>query len=154
MVAAVAAVRGGDGALEARFVAVGERDDLPMRPNVDVRVAGRITSVEGSSFTVETLAGAEKMFSVDGSTVFRSRDGSVEGIEDLQPGMRAIVAPGQEPSDGAWLAPPANSRTRRAGRIAGGSLRVLPPRLAENGPAEDGRIVAVSRPVWVFCRLG
>ena len=103
MIAAVAAVRGGDGVLEARFAAVGERDDLPVRPNVDVRVAGRITSVEGSSFAVETLAGAEKMFSVDGSTVFRSRDGSVEGIEDLRPGMRAIVA-AEDLGNGEWRA--------------------------------------------------
>jgi hypothetical protein len=61
MVAAVAAVRGGDGALEARFVAVGERDDLPGRPNVDVRVAAL---PRGRQFLHGgNLAGAEKMFS-------------------------------------------------------------------------------------------
>jgi hypothetical protein len=35
--------------------------------------------------------------------VFRSRDGSVDGIEDLQPGQRAIVA-ARQVAEGEWMA--------------------------------------------------
>jgi hypothetical protein len=84
-------------------VVAGRREDLPGGGEVDVRVAGRIVSVEGDSLTVLTLAGAEKTFSVDGSTVFRSRDGSVAGIDDLQPGQRAVVA-ARQVAEGEWMA--------------------------------------------------
>jgi hypothetical protein len=103
MVAAVTADRADDGALEALAVVAGRREDLPGGVDVDVRVAGRIVSVEGDSLTILTLAGAEKTFSVDGSTVFRSRDGTVDGIEDLQPGQRAIVA-ARQVAEGEWMA--------------------------------------------------
>ena len=91
MVALVGAAEGDAGMLLALFVAAGEREDIPGGHDVDVRAGGRITSVGGNSFSLETLGGEAMTFSVDGSTVFRSRDGSVDGIEDLQPGMRAIV---------------------------------------------------------------
>jgi len=103
MVAAVTADRADGGALQALAVVAGWREDLPGGGDVDLRVAGRIVSVEGDSLTILTLAGAEKTFSVDGSTVFRSRDGSVDGIEDLQPGQRAIIA-ARQVAEGEWMA--------------------------------------------------
>lgn len=91
MVALVGAVEGDDGALLALVVAAGDRDDLPGGRGVDVRAAGRITSVGDNTFTLENLSGETMTFAVDGSTVFRSRDGSVHGIGDLVPGMRAVI---------------------------------------------------------------
>jgi hypothetical protein len=103
MVAAVWAVREEDGDLAALLVAAGDREDLPGGHRVDLRVAGRITSVGSDSFTLEMLGGASKTFSVDGSTVFRSRGEEIDGIEDLEPGMRAVVG-AQDLGDGGLTA--------------------------------------------------
>ena len=87
MIALVGAVEREEGSLMAVFVAAA---DFPDRP-VDVRVGGQIISLGERSFTIETRGGDLMAFSVDGSTRYRSRDGSVEGFDDLQVGMIAIV---------------------------------------------------------------
>ena len=86
-IALVGAVAKEEGSLMAILVAVA---DLPDR-RVDVRVGGRVVSLGERSFTVETRGGDLRTFSVDGSTKYRSRDGSVEGFNDLQVGMITIV---------------------------------------------------------------
>ncbi|MEE8567620.1 MAG: DUF5666 domain-containing protein [Anaerolineales bacterium] len=87
MIALVGAVEKEEGSLMAIFVAAA---DFPDRP-VDVRVGGQIIYLGERSFTIETRGGDRMTFSVDGSTRYRSRDGSVEGFDDLQVGMIAIV---------------------------------------------------------------
>ena len=92
MHAAVAAVRRDDGWF-AVHVAVGEPKD---RPAVDVRAAGEILSVGSSIFTLHTRDDRTLVFQVNDETQFRSRDGSVNGFDDLEAGMRAIVAADEE----------------------------------------------------------
>ena len=87
MIALVGAVEKEEGTLMAIFVAAA---DIPDRP-VDVRVGGQIISLGERSFTIETRGGDRMTFSVDGSTKYKLRDGSVEGFDDLQVGMLAIV---------------------------------------------------------------
>ena len=87
MMARVGAVEKEEGSLMAIFVAAA---DFPDRP-VDVRVGCQIIYLGERSFTIETRGGDRMTFSVDGSTRYRSRDGSVEGFDDLQVGMIAIV---------------------------------------------------------------
>jgi len=87
MIALVGAVEKEEGSLMAIFVAVA---DFPDRP-VDVRVGGQIIYLGERSFTIDTRGGDRMTFSVDGSTRYRSNDGSVEGFDDLQVGMIAIV---------------------------------------------------------------
>ncbi len=69
------------------------------------RAAGTVTAVdlEGSSFVLETLSGAINTYQVGGDTRFESRDGSVQTLKDLQPGMKALVLSTQ-PEGGAALA--------------------------------------------------
>jgi hypothetical protein len=85
--ALVGAVEKEEGSRMAIFVAAA---DFPGRP-VDVRVGGQIINLGEPSFTIETRGGDRIAFSVDDSTRYRSRDGSVEGFDDLQLGMIAIV---------------------------------------------------------------
>jgi hypothetical protein len=88
MHAAVLAVRRDTGWF-ALHVAVGEPKD---RPAADVRAAGEILSVGSSIFTLHTRDGRTLVFQVTDTTRFKSRDGSVDGLEDLEAGMLAIVA--------------------------------------------------------------
>ncbi|MEW6568780.1 MAG: DUF5666 domain-containing protein [Chloroflexota bacterium] len=88
MLAVVVYVEREDGTLEALAVGAGNPED---RPQVDVRAAGRIRAVGSDTFSLETRSGETLTFTVDGSTVFRSRDGSVNGLEDLKEGMLAVV---------------------------------------------------------------
>ncbi len=88
MRAVVVFVEREDGTLEALAVGAGEPED---RRQVDVRAAGRIRDVGSGSFSLETRSGETLTFTVDGSTVFRSRDGSLSGLEDLKVGMLAVV---------------------------------------------------------------
>jgi hypothetical protein len=84
MQAAVGAIELEDDSLVALFV-------LVRRPLV--RHAGTVVSVDVSSdtFTLDTRQGEQLTFQVDKNTRFRSKDGLVEGLEDLQPGMVALV---------------------------------------------------------------
>ena len=82
---------GDDGRLEAIAVAAGNPQDRPGNLGVDIRAVGRVTDVGANSFTLATRSGESLTFSVDGSTIFRSRDGRVSGLGDLRSGMVAIV---------------------------------------------------------------
>lgn len=65
------------------------------------RFGGHIVSVGSSSFTVEKPDGNRITVNVDGNTVFRSRDGSLNGLSDLQVGMIALV--GARSTEGGGL---------------------------------------------------
>jgi hypothetical protein len=86
MFAYVGALEEEDG-LVAIIVAVGIPKDPPDR----VWGRGRISSLGDHVFTIELRDGSEMTVSVDSSTRYRSRDGSVDGFEDLQAGMDTIV---------------------------------------------------------------
>ncbi|TET80626.1 MAG: hypothetical protein E3J37_10820 [Anaerolineales bacterium] len=88
MIALVGALQTEEGTLLAGFVTAWNPAN---HPGVDVRASGRIVSLGDRSFTIETRGGDRMTFSVDGSTKFRSRDGSVKGFDDLQVWMIAIV---------------------------------------------------------------
>ncbi|MCK4978099.1 MAG: hypothetical protein KAS36_14285, partial [Anaerolineales bacterium] len=53
-------------------------------------------NVSESSFTLFTRSGEDLTFSVDENTRFRSRDGSVQGLDDLQLDMVALVSAKKE----------------------------------------------------------
>jgi hypothetical protein len=80
----------------------GAGGNQPGRPNVS-RFGGHIISVGGSSFTIEKPDGSQIIISVNEDTVFKSRDGSISGISDLQVGMIALVG-AQTTSEGGALA--------------------------------------------------
>jgi len=88
MIALVGALQTEEGTLLAGYVAAWNPAN---HPGVDVRAGGRIVSLGDRSFTIETRGGDRMTFSVDGSTKYRSRDGSVKGFSDLQVWMIAIV---------------------------------------------------------------
>ncbi|MGB2897528.1 MAG: DUF5666 domain-containing protein [Anaerolineales bacterium] len=90
MLAMVGAIKMEDGTNQALVVLAGNPEDRPERPNV-VTAAGKIVSLGSNSFTVETRSGDQKTFSVDDSTKYKSRDGSVNSFGDLEIGMAAIV---------------------------------------------------------------
>lgn len=75
------------------------------RPERGVRAIGEITAVRPEQKTFRLLArrGEQLAFLTGDGTRFRSRDGSVAGIEDLQVGMHALVVAVQQP-DGSLLA--------------------------------------------------
>lgn len=75
------------------------------KPIDRLRVWGEINEVdvEASAFAVHTKAGKDLRFLVDEETRFRSPDGSVKGLEDLNAGMRAIVVAVRQ-EDGTLLA--------------------------------------------------
>ena len=87
MMAIVVAIEKPDGGFLALVVAAGE----PGGGQVDVRVAGRIVELGNRTLTLQTKDGRMVTISVDGSTVYRSRDGSIQGFDDLQVGMVAAV---------------------------------------------------------------
>ncbi|UCF60221.1 MAG: hypothetical protein JSV37_10690 [Anaerolineaceae bacterium] len=86
MTASVGALEKEDG-LFALLVAVGMPTDPPER----VWGRGTIIDLGDRVFTIETGDGSEMTFFVDSSTRYRSRDGSVNGFEDLQVGMFTVV---------------------------------------------------------------
>jgi hypothetical protein len=55
------------------------------------RFGGRIVSLGGSSFTVEKPDGSQITVNINENTVFRSRDGNINSLSDLQVGMIALV---------------------------------------------------------------
>ena len=86
----VGAIKMEDGTNQALVVLAGNPEDRPERPNV-VSASGKIISLGGNSLTIETRSGEQKSFSVDSSTKYKSRDGSVGGFGDLEVGMAAFV---------------------------------------------------------------
>jgi hypothetical protein len=84
--AAVAGARDEEGVLHAALVA-------PLVLPRPVSFAGEVTqvSLETGTFELVTRRGRVVTVQVDQDTAFRSRDGAVEGLEDLQPGMLAAV---------------------------------------------------------------
>jgi len=96
-----AVVRGelrGDGTLQAAQISAALVEDLPQT----VRVTGEIRSVDASSFVLAAGDGRSLSFEVVERTAFRSRDGSIQSLADLEPGMQALVVGVQR--DGAWTA--------------------------------------------------
>jgi len=102
MLTMVGAMKMEDGTNQALVVLAGNSEDRPERPNV-VSVSGKIVSLGGNSLTIETRSGEQKSFSVDDSTKYKSRDGSINGFGDLEVGMVAIVV-GRDLSNGEVLA--------------------------------------------------
>jgi len=102
MLTMVGAIKMEDGTNQALVVMVGNPEDRPERPNV-VSASGKIVSLGGNSLTIETRSGEQKSFSVDGSTKYKSRDGSVSGFGDLDVGKLAIVV-GRDLGNGELLA--------------------------------------------------
>jgi len=87
MLAIVVAVESNDGGFLALTVAAGN----PGGGQTNVRAAGRIVGLGNRSITLQTKDGSSMTFSVDGSTAYRSRDGSIQGFEDLRVGMAAAI---------------------------------------------------------------
>ena len=89
VIAAVAGVKQSDGSLLAHVVLV--RHPL-------LKLAGEVMSVdlESSSFLLDTRGGEELSTIVDENTRFRSREGEIKGLEDLQPGMVVVVIAKQQ----------------------------------------------------------
>ncbi len=58
----------------------------------ELRVAGRVTAVNGNSFTIEGRDGKSYTFQVVSSTVFRRRFGTAESLANLKVGMMVSVA--------------------------------------------------------------
>lgn len=110
MIALVVAVEQGDGILLARMVAAGTKDDLP---DNRFKVQGEIAGVDeaGSNFTLQTKEGRTLLLMVTDRTRFASRDGSVQGLEDLEVGMLAIVV-GLKGEDGSLVALGVGVRTK------------------------------------------
>ncbi|MEE9512757.1 MAG: DUF5666 domain-containing protein [Anaerolineales bacterium] len=102
MFAMVGAIKMEDGTNQALVVLAGSPEDRPERPKV-VNATGKIVSLGSNSFTIETRSGDQKTFSVDGSTKYKSRDGSVNSFGDLEAGMIAIVM-GRDLGNGELLA--------------------------------------------------
>jgi hypothetical protein len=90
MFAMVGAIRMEDGSNQALVVLVGSPEDRPDRPRV-VNATGKIISLGSDSLTVETRSGDQKTFSVDSTTKYKSRNGSVNGFGELELGMISIV---------------------------------------------------------------
>ena len=70
-----------------------------VKPQVDVKKAGRVTAIDASSFTIHGRDGNPYTFQVTPETRFRSRGGQVKGLKDLRLGMGVGVA-AQETDDG------------------------------------------------------
>ena len=98
MHAIVGGIKGEDGNLIALFIAAGNPEDAP---RLDVKAAGQITSLGDRSFTIQTRNQGNLTFSVDGSTIFKSRNGEVTGFDDLQIGM--LVGVGAKELGGGQL---------------------------------------------------
>lgn len=96
MVAGVGAVQQSDGSNLALVVLA----RIPF-----VRHTGTVLSVDAAAnqFTLHTLKGEDVIIAVDANTRFRSRDHSIQGIQDLQPQMVAYVT-ARQAGDGSLLA--------------------------------------------------
>ena len=85
MMALVVGIRHPENGLVALMVAAGKPDDLPET----FRLKGRVDGVDlySSTFSVLAVSGESQRFKVIDRTQFRSRDGSVKGLQDLEIGM-------------------------------------------------------------------
>ena len=92
-----------EGVLHARVVVILPEDFDPGQWKDARRYMGKITAVGDSALTLQTRDGQTLPFAVTADTKFRSRDGSVNGLGDLQPGMGAIVI-ARKQDDGSLLA--------------------------------------------------
>lgn len=74
-------------------------------PSQRLRVLGRITAVDPneSMFSLHTRAGEDLRFTVDEATQFRSPNGSIQGLQDLEVDMAAVVVASEE-TNGVYLA--------------------------------------------------
>lgn len=95
MLAGVSAAQQKDGSLLAVRVAAGEKADL--------KVAGKISAIQGDTFTLAARNGQTYTFQVNADTRFRSPAGKGNGLKDLKVGQRLGVG-AQELEDGAYLA--------------------------------------------------
>jgi len=73
-----------DGSLLAKIVGARKEDQQ------GGRVVGQVSAVGSDELTVEARRG-EITFAVDDETRFKSRDGSVEELDDLETGMKVLV---------------------------------------------------------------
>jgi hypothetical protein len=99
MYALVVGIRDTEGSSIALIVAAANQEDKPALSRLDVRALGKIISLGERSFTIESRGQGTLTFSVDGSTIYKSRDGSIASFEDLQIGMIAVVG-GKELGNG------------------------------------------------------
>jgi hypothetical protein len=100
MTALVIGVRGEEG-LIARMVVAGKVEPRPER----IRVAGEISGIAtaSASFSIKKRNGDVLTIQTTERTRFRSRDGSIQGIDDLEIGMFALVI-GLEQENGNLVA--------------------------------------------------
>ena len=91
MHALVVAVRDKDGSLISLLVAAADLKGTPGLAALEARAIGKIASLGDRTFTLETQGQGLLTFSVDGSTIYKTRDGSIQTFEDLRVGMTAVV---------------------------------------------------------------
>ena len=85
MTIGAAGLREGEGTFLAKALFAGER-------LTDFRRAhGEVTDVGNSTLTIETRNGESLTFKVDDDTKFKSRDGEVENLADIDEGDRIVV---------------------------------------------------------------
>jgi len=84
----------------ASRVIVGDVDDLP---NYDVKALGLVTGIGIDSVSIQSRNGEEMTFLVHEETNFRSREGEVSGLVDLNEGMSLLVG-AYEDEDGQIVA--------------------------------------------------
>lgn len=90
---------GSDGPPLALLVVV----DGGERPHFDLVARGQILSLQDGGFTLQARDGRQIPLAVTDETVFRSPGDQVGGLEDLQPGMHAVVAANRQ-DDGTYQA--------------------------------------------------
>jgi hypothetical protein len=91
MHALVLGVREDDGSQVALVIAAGYLEDLKQLPRGDLRAMGKITSIGDQFFTIESRYRGVLTFLVDDSTIYKSRSGNIDDIDDLQVGMNIVV---------------------------------------------------------------
>ena len=82
---------GEEGVLHARVVVILPEDFDPARWKDVRRYPGKVTAVGNDSLTIQTRNGQSLTFAVTDQTRFRSRDGAVKGLGDLEPDMPVLV---------------------------------------------------------------
>jgi preprotein translocase subunit YajC len=74
----------------ARGVVILSPDFVP-QAYADRRFLGRVTAVDAVSFTIQTRQGETLTIQVTAETVFRSRGGLIDSLDDLKAGMPVAV---------------------------------------------------------------
>lgn len=99
-------------------------------PGGQPRAAGEITSVDAAAgtFEINTRRGAVLAVFVTEDTVFRSIEGDIQGLEDLEVGMRALVAgePVEEGISARMVAAARPDQLEGLERFAGEVVRINP----------------------------